>query len=61
MRTVTARICVDSRIVHVAIGVNMKAYAAVKLDQHLAAALSFGGLLVMDTTACSFSLVFFAC
>ena len=51
----------NSRSARVVIDVNVKAYAVVKLDQHLAAALSFGGTLVMDATACSFSRVFFAC
>ena len=61
MCTVTTKIREDSRIVHVAIDVNAKPNAAVKLDQHLAAALSFGGFSLMDATAYSFSFVSFAC
>ena len=48
------------RFVRFAIDVNAKPYAVTKLDRLLAAALSFGGLLVMDTTTCSFSLAFLA-
>ena len=61
MLTATTKMCMDSRVVCVVIDVNVKAYAVVKLDRRLAAMLSFGGLLVMDATACSFSVFFFFC
>ena len=43
-----------------AIDVNAKDYTTVMLNRHLAAALSFGGLLVVDATVCPFSLLFFS-
>ena len=45
MRTATTKIRVDSRVVRVAIDANASASAVLKLDRHVAAALSFGGLL----------------
>ena len=46
MRTTATKICIESRIIRVAIDVNAKVYVAVRLDRHLATTLSFGGLLV---------------
>ena len=62
MRTATTKIRVDSHVVRVAIDANALASAVLKLDRHVAAALSFGGLLDEDATAHArcFSLVLFA-
>ena len=61
MRTATTKIRADSRVVRVAIDANASGLCAVlKLDRHVAAALSFGGLLDEDATARCFSLVLFA-
>ena len=60
MRTATTKIRVDSRVVRVAIDANASASAVLKLDRHVAAALSFGGLLDEDATAHCFSLGLFA-
>ena len=60
MRTATTKIRVDSRVVRVAIDANASAFAVLKLDRNVAAALSFGGLLDEDATARCFSLVLFA-
>ena len=73
MRTVTTKIRIDSRIVGVAINVNAKADAAVKLDRRqcegrrgseagsTSCSCTQFQWSAMNTTACSFSFTFFAC